>query len=723
MGCDAGSPHALTPQAGSNLERLRAILPKCDVLLVTATQQKYRSAPGRPGVDGSGLWGAGGLCADACRDRRRRARRLASGVGGFVRDGPHLLCRFASCVGRRPGGSSAARRVRGLVGSIDAADGRGRRQSHSSGEFPRSRGRDARRLPGVDRSGHAGRATVAAAILEQRGLLAAQLVRDMRAELLASRRPWEQRLLAQTTSRWGFSPFSLVLRGYQGLGDAADGGAAVSRADAGPSGALGGDGGRPHLAKTTRSTASPTCLDRAASTCWDPVRPAESRADRAGLCRRCRADARCRVARRASAGSRSRGGRLRGRRVGRFGRTDPPLAERHTGWFTRWRYEGLLAAMLGFLLYRLGKNFFYDSWLATHPSPMFGLEFYLSAGFWFVLWCLLLLWAFCSRLRRGLRSELDRLAERWLDRSSAVGLFADLEDDCRRCDRFRQGLMPCGNTYPTCDDSSHRLTTLPKSRRASSRTPLTKRGQAPRVVLLRPLGGRLARSQSPLGRLAGQLGLWTIACAQWNLLGKEHNRLHLRNRHHGPPMRLILGIEGVSHEEEIIGRLIADRSKPNAIRDQATPDFDGIETRVEHERDLRTPNHDRMESRIALQCHGEIAIVGQHADRRKPRASRLLASVTCSSEHVSKGSSHRSGQDSPVNLGRVTGMSPARKDRIAAAHYDHHDGYGFKQWPPFFWRSNQPVTVSAGSDRQGHPGGRQDTYSIVDAARRIRYGP
>ena len=37
-------------------------------------------------------------------------------------------------------------------------------------------------------------------------------------------------------------------------------------------------------------------------------------------------------------------------------------AQRHTGWFTRWRYEILLLAMLGFLLFRLGKNFFYDSW-------------------------------------------------------------------------------------------------------------------------------------------------------------------------------------------------------------------------------------------------------------------------------------------------------------------------------------------------------------------------
>ncbi len=37
------SPSPLSPPS-DNLARLRAILPKCDVLLVTATQQKYRSA-------------------------------------------------------------------------------------------------------------------------------------------------------------------------------------------------------------------------------------------------------------------------------------------------------------------------------------------------------------------------------------------------------------------------------------------------------------------------------------------------------------------------------------------------------------------------------------------------------------------------------------------------------------------------------------------------------
>ena len=39
----------------------------------------------------------------------------------------------------------------------------------------------------------------------------------------------------------------------------------------------------------------------------------------------------------------------------------------------------------------------------------------MSAGFWLVLWCLLLLWAFCSRLRRGLRGEIGQLAAGWQD--------------------------------------------------------------------------------------------------------------------------------------------------------------------------------------------------------------------------------------------------------------------------------------------------------------------
>ena len=116
------------------------------------------------------------------------------------------------------------------------------------------------------------------------------------------------------------------------------------------------------------------------------------------------------------------------------------LAGRHAGWFTRCRYELLLAVMLGLLLYRLGKNFFYDSWLAAHPMPVYGLDFYVSAGFWLVLWCFLLLWAFCRRLRRGLRGEIERLAAGWQEASVAAGIFAGIEGDCRSVERFRREL-------------------------------------------------------------------------------------------------------------------------------------------------------------------------------------------------------------------------------------------------------------------------------------------
>lgn len=96
--------------------------------------------------------------------------------------------------------------------------------------------------------------------------------------------------------------------------------------------------------------------------------------------------------------------------------------------------------MLGLLLYRQGKNFFYDSWLAAHPVPVYGLEFYLSAGFWLVLWCFLLLWAFCRRLRRGLRGEINRLAAGWQDASVAAGIFAGVAADGHRVERCRRDL-------------------------------------------------------------------------------------------------------------------------------------------------------------------------------------------------------------------------------------------------------------------------------------------
>ncbi len=92
-------------------------------------------------------------------------------------------------------------------------------------------------------------------------------------------------------------------------------------------------------------------------------------------------------------------------------------AARHTGWFTHFFYESLLLVMVGFLLFRLGKNFFYDSWWSGNAAPTWGLESYFASAFWLLLWCFLLLWLFTRRLRRA--EAGDRSLGRELDRRIA----------------------------------------------------------------------------------------------------------------------------------------------------------------------------------------------------------------------------------------------------------------------------------------------------------------
>ena len=120
-------------------------------------------------------------------------------------------------------------------------------------------------------------------------------------------------------------------------------------------------------------------------------------------------------------------------------------AARHTGWLIRWIYESLLLAMIGFLLFRLGKNFFYDSFFHNSLSsvdrvPAWGLEAYFASAFWLVLWCFFLLWFFTLWLRAGLKRQVDRLAETWTGATAASGLFAQLENDCRRAADYRREL-------------------------------------------------------------------------------------------------------------------------------------------------------------------------------------------------------------------------------------------------------------------------------------------
>ena len=429
-----------TASAQSNLARLRNLLPHCDVLLITTTQQKYRSA--------------------------RVADELASAASGAhlifvqthaqldqdIRDDWRAMLESRYAPGR-------IFLVDSLTALADARDGREPR-----GEFAALMDLLTRKLSGTAaarirranlldlveealmlcaqqvETGMEGISALEASMEKQRARLAATMAHQMRGELLGSRRSWENRLLGQVASRWGLSPFSMVLRLYQGLGSLLAGSLLLRVRTPAQMALWGTMQGARAWRKHREARQADTGADRAIAQCWPPaeLRSAamivDGYAGEAGLEGRV-ADPETVADEAAEAGT------AFVRRVsGELETLVDRLARRHSGWFTRWRYELLLCAMLGVLLYRLGKNFFYDSWLAPHPGSVYGLDFYVSAGFWLLLWCLFLLWAFTGRLRRGLRREIDQIAQSWTAPQAAEGVFARLGRHCRDVEAFRQEL-------------------------------------------------------------------------------------------------------------------------------------------------------------------------------------------------------------------------------------------------------------------------------------------
>jgi hypothetical protein len=123
------------------------------------------------------------------------------------------------------------------------------------------------------------------------------------------------------------------------------------------------------------------------------------------------------------------------------------VANRNSKVHVRAWYELLFLTYIGFVVFRVGKNFFYDTFLkrlladaAVIVEPVLSIDFYVSAGVFFLLWSGLLVMAFTARLRRGLRREVDELAQQLAQRRMSRGLFPDLENVCREITLSRNQL-------------------------------------------------------------------------------------------------------------------------------------------------------------------------------------------------------------------------------------------------------------------------------------------
>lgn len=432
--------------AGSNLARLRELLPYCDVLLITSTQQKYRSArvleelaDAAPGARLVFVQTHADIDADI-RDDWRGVLQPHYRVGEmFLIDSVAALADARA--GVEPHGDFARLLdllTRELAGAAAARIRRANFIELAEETLVACRARIDADLPAI--------AEVEAALNEQRARLATRLALTMRDELLDSRRPWESRLLGEVASRWGFSPFALVLRVYQGLGSLLSG-ALLMRVRSPAQLALWGamEGSRA-LSRQRQRRRAETTATRALGRSWDAgdLRTAaiiiDGYAAEAGLPHHL-ADSQTLVDEAAAVEA-----NFLANASTQLQTLVSRLAERHSGTLVRLRYELLLAVLLVVVLYRMGRNFFWESWLAPQPAPVLGVDFFLAALFWTVLWSTLLLWSFTARLRRGLRAEIDQLALRWNSAESTAGLFSALDEQCRAALGYRRDLDRLGGS-------------------------------------------------------------------------------------------------------------------------------------------------------------------------------------------------------------------------------------------------------------------------------------
>jgi hypothetical protein len=425
---------------GSNLARLRRLLPHCDVLLVTTTQQKYRSArvfdelaAAAPGARLVFVQTHADTSDDIREDWRAvLATEYRTGEMFLVDSLQALADAQAGLEPRGEFGRLMDLLTRALAGTAANRIRRANFLDLVQTTLAHCHVRLDAALPAIEQ--------LETALTEQRARLATGFTQSLRDELLTSRRLWENRLLAEVTRQWGFSPFALVLRAYQGLGGILSG-MALLRARTPAQMALWGvfESGRVfRRRRQSRRAASATARAAALSLDQDELRTAAIIID--GYAAEAELPLVTSDAGHLERQAQQAAAAFVGTATAELDRTVRRLAARHTGWFTRLRYELLLALMLAMLLYRMGKNFFWDSWLAPEPSPILGFDFFLAAAVWLWLWSTALVWAFMRRLRRGLKAEVQALAQRCATPAATAGVFAGVERECRAIRRFHHAL-------------------------------------------------------------------------------------------------------------------------------------------------------------------------------------------------------------------------------------------------------------------------------------------
>lgn len=427
--------------SGTNLARLRSILPQCDVLLYVSTQQKYRSAR-----ISDELADAVAGCrlvfvqthAEQDSDIREDWRSCLAPMYQ-VPDMFFVDSRRASAEqtqGNRPSGDFG-RLLELLTNQLGTSRRVAIRRANLLDLLEEAlsvcRAEYDRQLPEVR--------ALQNILDQQKTKLRDSLTTQLRDELLLNRNLWERRLLSAVTDSWGFSPFSSVLRFYNGLG-AFIASFSFFRARSSAQMALIGamQGARWLKSRVEEQTADST-LERLASFGITDQLLQESRMIVSGYVHSAGIESSEFTDRRDLTQLRRQAAQVEGQFLGDARRAIDELieqlAQEHCSKLTQYRYEVLFLIYPLFLIGRIGHNFFWSSFLApivgsaSHAEPLLAVDFYIPAIIFLLLWSGMLVLSFTWRLRRGLSGRIHGLAQSMVDSRISEGLFPGLEITCQ----------------------------------------------------------------------------------------------------------------------------------------------------------------------------------------------------------------------------------------------------------------------------------------------------
>ena len=390
------------PAANRNRDLLEQVLPVCDVLLLVATAQKYRSwivarevaafAPGRPLLF---VQTQASRDPDIRADWRRELEAQGFDVPRIFRvDSLEAAARAAAGLEPDPG-------FHDLVAALD-------------GELAGRAARRVRRTGALDlaawftRQAEAGLAGVAAAVaalgagvVAERRRLEGILARSLGGTLRSHRAAWQRLIGDDVVARWHGGPFASFLHMIGALGSAWH----RVRPAAGVVGRL--------LAGQDASVAARDGGWRAVEELGLPAgEVGQSRTVLAGLAARAGMQAplvgRGRLddtaAATATAAVVERAGRWLGAGIDRLVADRRHRVGRPA---LHWLFEALFSALLVTVLLRAGWNFFHGTlWRGGNVS---GIGFLGEAVVWVILWGLLLRWLVMALVRLGLDRDIQAL--------------------------------------------------------------------------------------------------------------------------------------------------------------------------------------------------------------------------------------------------------------------------------------------------------------------------